>query len=599
MTQEALVGIAAVVVLGIGSQWLAWRLHMPSILLLLLTGILAGPVIGVLDPDALLGDLLRPFVSFAVAVILFEGGLSLRVRDLREVGLVVRNLVTIGVAVTWGVAGFSAHFVLGLEPYLAALLGAILTVTGPTVVIPLLQQVRPVERVGAVLRWEGIVVDPIGAVLSVLAFEVALLGEIGGLGEAVTGLIWTFFLGSSLGLAAAVVMVLLLRHYWIPDYLQNSVALALVIAIAALANSLQEETGLVAVTVMGVALANQSAAQVRHIIEFKGNLGVLLLGLLFIVLAARLDLQALLDTLPGGLVFLAILIVVARPLAVFLSTWGSDLTRKERIFLAAVAPRGIVAASVASVFTLELVSAGNGAAEPLVSFTFMVIIATVALYGSLAAPLARYLGLAKPDPHGVLIVGAHGWARDMAAALQAEGLPVRLVDTNRADIRAAKLAGLDAQYGSILSESLADRMDLSDYGRLLALTPNDEVNSLACLHFLEVFGRANVFQLAPAGTDQKKGVRDDMPMHLHGRTLFHDSATFRYLQERFSEGASLKATKLSEEFDYDDFERRYAGEALPLFALPESGGIQVATTDQPLRPRPGQKVISLVGPMEL
>lgn len=599
MTQEALIALAAILGLGILSQWIAWRLRLPSILLLLLVGIVAGPVTGLLDPDELFGELLRPLVSFAVAVILFDGGLTLRLRDLREVGSVVRNLVTLGVAVTWVIGGLAAYFILGLNGYLATLLGAILTVTGPTVVTPLLQQVRPAGRVSSVLRWEGIVIDPIGAVLAVLAFEVALAGEIGGLGGAVTGLIWTFFLGAGLGLLAAVVMVLLLRHYWIPDYLQNSVALAAVIVVAALANSLQEEAGLVAVTVMGVALANQTSAAVRHIIEFKGNLGVLLLGLLFIILAARLDADALLDAGPRSLAFLAILIVVARPLGVALSSWGSDLTWKERVFVGGVAPRGIVAASVASVFTLELVEAGYPEAEPLVGLTFLVIIATVLVYGTLARPLASWLGLARSGVEGALIVGAHAWARELAAALQSEGVPVRLVDTNRSDIRAARLAGLDARYGSILSQSLAERMELHDFGRLLALTGNDEVNSLACLSFTEAFGRANVYQLSPGGTDRKKGVRDDLPMHLHGRILFVESATFRYLQERFREGATLKTTKLSAEFDFSDLERRYAGEVLLLFALTESGAVQVASVDQPLHPRPGQRVVSLVGPLQL
>ena len=595
MTEEALVALAGILGLGIAAQWLAWRLALPSIVLLLLVGVMAGPVFGLLDPDALFGDLLRPLVSFSVAVILFEGGLSLRLRDLRGVGLVVRNLVTVGMLVTWLVGGLGAYLILGLDGYTAALLGAILVVTGPTVILPLLQQVRPTGPVAAVLRWEGIVIDPVGAVVAILTFEVVLAGRFEGPGVAVANLLGTLFAGASLGGLAAAIMLLLLRHFWIPDYLQSSVALAAVIVISAAADLIQSEAGLVAVTVMGVVLANQSITPLRHIIEFKGNLGVLLLGLLFIILSARLSLDDLLGVGFEGVLYLLLLIVVARPLAVLVSTWGSELNTRERIFLSMMAPRGIVAASVASVAALQLREEGRLGGDRLVSLTFLIIIGTVIFYGFAARPLARRLGLSAERTEGVLMVGAHDWAREMAGALLQAGVRVRLVDTNRADIRAARLEGLDATYGSILSESLAERMDLQEFGRLLAVTPNDEVNALACLHFIDVFGRASVYQLPAGGIEPKKGVKEDLPIHLHGRTLFSEGATFRHLQQRFREGATLKVTNLTEEFDFDDFSRKHGGEATPLFVISESGAVQVASQMQPLAPKPGQKVISIVG----
>lgn len=599
MSEEVLVALAGIIGLGIAAQWLAWRLALPSIVLLLMAGVLAGPVFGLLDPDELLGDLLRPLVSLSVAVILFEGGLSLRLRDLRGVGFVVRNLVTVGLLITWLVGGVGAYLLLDLDGYTAALLGSILVVTGPTVIVPLLQQVRPTGRIGAVLRWEGIVIDPVGAVVAILTFEVALAGRFEGPAVAFGNLFWTLFIGSLLGALAAAVMLLLLRHYWIPDYLQSSVALGTVVVVSAAADVIQPEAGLVGVTVMGVVLANQSGAPLRHIVEFKGNLGVLLLGLLFIILSARLSLDDLLGVGFEGLLYLLLLIVVARPLAVLVSTWGSELNLRERVFLSLMAPRGIVAASVASVAALQLREEGRLGGDRLVSLTFLVIIGTVTFYGFAARPIARRLGLSAEKTEGVLMVGAHDWARKLAGALGQAGVPVRLVDTNRADIRAARLEGLDATYDSILSESLVERMELHEFGRLLAVTANDEVNALACLHFTDAFGRANVYQLPPSGIETKKGVKEDLPVHLHGRILFHDAATFRHLQERFREGGELKVTQLTEEFTFDDFRRKYGGEVTPLFVITESGAVQVASRTQPLAPKPGQKVVSLVGNAKL
>jgi NhaP-type Na+/H+ or K+/H+ antiporter len=591
MSQDVLIGLAAIVVLGIAAQWVAWRVRLPSILLLLFAGIVAGPATGLLDPDAIFGDLLLPLVSISVAVILFDGGLGLRVRDLRSVGAVVRNLVTIGALVTLGVLALAARYVLGLDWFLAALLGAILVVTGPTVVTPILNHVRPVGQVGPTLRWEGIVIDPIGAVMAVLAFEVALAGEFNGVMPLLTGLLRTLAVGGMIGLVGAVILVVFLERFWIPDYLQSPVSLMLVVAVAALSSALQAESGLVAVTVMGVALANQTRTPVRHIVEFKENLGILLLGMLFVLLAARLTTSDLSRMGLTGVLFLLVVVLVARPLAVWLSTLGSKFKRPEKLFMAAMAPRGIVAASVSAVFALRLEEAGKADAERIVSVTFLVIVGTVLLYGLSAEPLARRLGLANRGRLGVLIAGAHGWARQIAEALRNEGFSVRLVDTNRLHIYEARLAGFDTTYGSILSDTVAERTDLTGFGCLLALTSNDEVNALAALRYREVFGRAGVFQLVKCTPE--KGFRDLPPRHLGGRILFGEEATCLYLSGRFAGGSIVKTTRLTEEFDYAAFRRLHGGRALLMFAITESGQLQVSTQDSPLSPRPGQKIVCL------
>jgi len=289
---DPLIGLASIVVIGIAAQWLSWRLRLPAIFLLLLAGFLAGAVTGWIDPDALLGEALFPVVSLSVAIILFEGGLSLDIAELAKIGRVVRNLASIGVVATWGLAAVSAYFLLGFDLRLSVLLGAILVVTGPTVIIPLLRHIQPTAKLGSAIRWEGIVNDPIGAILAVLVFNAIVVGELqGGMSAAAVGVVKALFAGGALGLLGAGLIVVLLKRYWVPDYLQSTVTLAVVLAVFSLADLVLSESGLLAVTVMGSALASQKVVTVRHIIEFKENLRVLLISALFIILAARMPLQ--------------------------------------------------------------------------------------------------------------------------------------------------------------------------------------------------------------------------------------------------------------------------------------------------------------------
>ncbi len=429
MTERLLTTLAGILVLGIGAQWLAWRLCIPSILLLLGSGFVVGPGLGWIDPDRVFGSLLLPVVSLSVGLILFEGGLSLRFRELRKTWGSLVGLLTVGVLVTWGLSAVTAAQILGMPSSLALLSGAILVVTGPTVIGPLLRHIRPTGRVGPVAKWEGIVIDPIGATLAVLVYEgldairraeygSATLNVLEGLGI-------TLLAGGLVGAFCAGVLVFCLRRFWIPDYLQNPVALMLVVIALTAANALHHEAGLLAVTVMGVILANQRVVPMDRISEFKESLTILLISALFILLSARVRVEDLTALGWRGLVFALVMLLMVRPLAVWAATIGSQLTRAERLFLAWFAPRGIVAASVASVFALRLGDSG----AVLVPATFLVIVATVAVYGLTAGPLARRLGLTPGDPQGLLIAGANGFARALASVLQREGFRVVLVDT--------------------------------------------------------------------------------------------------------------------------------------------------------------------------
>lgn len=597
LPEPAILEITAIIVLGIGAQWLAWRIQLPSILLLLLFGFLAGPVTGYLDPNHLLGDLLLPIASISVAVILFEGGLSLNVLDLSQIRNVLVKLISLGVLVTWIIGSAAAYFLVGLQLKLSLLLGAILVVSGPTVVLPLLRHVRPLGDVSSILRWEGIVVDPVGAMLAVIVFEAVTAQSFGSSKFLVISTVLkTVAIGSLLGIAGAGIVTFLLRRHWIPDYLQNPVTLMLVVTTFTVSNILENESGLFTVTVMGVALANQKIVSVRHIIEFKENLRTLLLSSLFILLAARLDFHQLVDIGPPELFFLATLILVGRPAAVAVSTLGSHLNWRERVFLAWMAPRGIVAAAVTSVFALQMREAGFDQAERLVPLAFLVIVGTVVIYGLTAAPLSRWLQVAGSKNRGFLILGAHAWARDIAAALQEEGTPVRLIDTNRGNVAQARLAGLQAFYGNVLAADIVEELDLEDVGHLMALTSNDEVNSLATLHFTEMFGRSEVYQLAVERNGD--GEKESLSHHLLGRQLFGREFTYRNLAGRFAAGATIKKTSLTEEFSFEDYRARYGDDAVALFVISAEGLINVVTDVSQAAPTAGETVISLAKPIE-
>jgi len=597
LTEEILIYLSAILVLGIVAHWLAWRLELPSILVLLIFGILAGPITGFLDPDRILGPLLMPFVSLSVAVILFEGGLNLKIDELQEIGAVVRNLITVGVVVTWVLASTAAHLILGLDLHLAILFGSILVVTGPTVILPMLLHIRPSGRIGNIAKWEGIMNDPIGAMLAVLVFQAILMGGAEGTTATIfLGIMKTVFIGILTGVAGEILLVSSLKRYWIPDYLQNPAALMLVVTIFTISEQFQIESGLFAVTMMGVALANQKAVAVKHIIEFKENLRVLLIAVLFIVLAGRLSISDL-DYIDGySLLFLGILMILVRPAAVAVSTWGAKLRWQELVFLSWMAPRGIVAASVSSIFALRLSEAGFAQAERLAPLTFVVIIGTVAVYGIGAGPLACWLGLAQSNPQGVLIVGANPWARRIAEALLEAGARVLVVDSNYSQISQAYGAGLSTYHGNIMADHVLEEINLEGMGRFMALTSNDKANSLICFHLSKVFGRANVYQLPPV-MEAYRGKEFVQPAHLRGRFLFGREVTLPYLAQRFEAEAKIEIFRLTEEFDYDDFNSCYGKSAVPMFLFEEDGDLHIFTVEENrFNPRPGQTLVALINP---
>jgi NhaP-type Na+/H+ or K+/H+ antiporter len=594
--------LAIVPALGVAAQWIAWRTRLPGILLLLLIGIAMGQFF---SPDEVIaqatgGDIsagtrvLFPLVSLSVAIILFEGGLSLRLNELREAGTAVLRLVTVGAIITVALTTLSAYYLLDLEWRISLLIGSVLVVTGPTVVSPLLRQIRPSRRIESTLKWEGIVIDPIGAVLAVLVFEEFLMrsDEFDPVGVMVL-LIRTAFVGLLLGAIGAAALVFSYRRYWVPDYLQGIMALGTALLLFSLSNVLAEESGLITVTVIGIILANQKQAAIGHVIEFKEHLRTLLIGCLFIVLGSRIEPKELLAVGWEGAAFVAILIVIIRPLATVLSLAGTSLKWNEKLFIGSLAPRGIVAAAVASVFALRLEgeTGAQEGASPLVTIVFLVILCTVAVYGLLAGPLARWLGLAKPNPQGLLIAGADHWVRELCKVLHENQVTLLMVDTNYNKISAARMEGLPAECINILSDQALEELNFGNMGRLLALTPNDEVNSLAVQEFRHLFNRAGVFQLS--FKSHASAEKRSMAHHLRGRVLFGNDWTFTRIRETVAAGAIFKATKLSDSFLYADYLKRYGTGALLMFQI-DGNEVIVNSADRKMNPKSGDILISLV-----
>lgn len=592
MSEHTIVLLAGIAVLGGACQWLAWRLRLPAILFLLLSGIVVGPVLGWLNPDALLGDLLFPFVSLAVSVILFEGSLTLKFSEIAGLEKVVRRFVTTGMLTTWLITTLATRWLADFSWGVATLFGAIMVVTGPTVIQPMLRTVRPTAKVASILRWEGIIIDPIGALLAVLVYEFLVSTSTGG---AWVDTFMAFFkvIGSGLivGIAVGYFLGEALRRDWLPHYLFNLAALASVMGAFAVSNALAMESGLLAVTTMGIYLANRKGVPVEEILAFKESLSLLLITVLFIVLAARLDLD-LLEKL--GWVAVQVFLVMqffARPVKVFFATRGSSLNWRERALLGWIAPRGIVAAAVVALFSIKLDQQGFADANMLVPLTFVVIIGTVVLQSLTAGPLARALKVAEPGSGGFLIVGANPLARAIAQALAQQEVSVRLTDTLWDNVSRARMAGLKTYYGNPLSEHAEVYLDTSGLGRVLALTADEHLNELACTRFKAYFGPKRAFALRVSPTEKgRKSVSGG------NHWSFGERASFVEMSRRVVRGAEIRQTSLSEAFGFEQFCAKYGERATPLFAIDPKGRVEVFTDEMNFAPKAGWVVLALIDP---
>lgn len=592
--------IAGIAMCSVFAQWLAWFFKVPAILFLLLTGLILGPLTGLLNPDALLGDLLFPVVSLAVAIILFEGSLTLHFRELKGIGAVVRNLCSIGMLATFVLVGLSAYGILGLDWRVAAVLGAVLVVTGPTVIAPMLNTMRPNKDIDRVLRWEGIVIDPIGALFAVLVFEaVMLVGDEGIVNHTLLALFKTVSVGMSIGVVAGFVTSLLIRKEWLPFELHKFAILAFVLMAFTGSNYLALESGLLAVTVFGIWLANQDDIEIDSVLEFKEDLSMILISSLFILLAARLQISDLMLLDFKVFLFLAVVLFIARPVCIAVSTYGSELPFKSRLLLSWIAPRGIVAAAVGSVFALSMVESQIPDANKIVPLIFTVIIITVVTQSLTATPLAKLLGLRQPSPNTFLIIGANHVARAIAVGLKDQNIDVYLSDPAWENCKMARMDGLNCYYGNPQSEHAERYLPLTSLKSVLALSPNRHHNALGVQYFSHLLGEQNVFSLR-SSTNHAKANKDSATF-LSRQILFGDLGNYSKLSSLIAKGGKVSSTRISEEFSWEQFLNNNK-EAIPLFILSEQKKedevvrIRPFITDMSKLPEVGERVISLQPP---
>ena len=586
-------GIALILFLGIGAQWLAWRLGVPSILFLVTVGFVAGPLLGIIQPDQILGDLLFPVVSISVAILVFEGALNLRFNDLRKTGAVVRNLLSIGILATWFICSLAAHILLELELTFALLIGAVLTVTGPTVINPLLRSLRVSPKLSTILRWEGIIIDPIGAILAVLVYESffhSVTGPV--LGSTLWIIVKVVLVGSLTGFLAAWILLQLLHYEIIPEFLQNPSTLMILITTFTLTNEIQQEAGLLTATVMGLDMANQKRVAINKITEFKETLQILLIASLFVLLSARSDIEVLTNIDMRIVYFVLAVIFVARPVSVFLSAIGTKLNWRELVFLSTIAPRGIVAAAVSSLLALELSQAGYHQSDFLVSIIFIVIVVTGITSTAFSKPLAYFLGLHVDEPRGLLFLGAHTWACELAKVLKECDIPVQLVDTNPQNAYLARMDKLHVHYLNILEEGALLRIDMSQVGALLTFTSNDEVNSLAALSFQEVLGKKNIYQLQAYPLDAKENQKVSAHKNLRGKQLFSEELSYTQITDFYLKGWRFHATRITDDFSYRNLMRYYSNNIYPLMIIGD-GAVQIYDVQNRPVPQAGQHLISL------
>tara|TARA_R110000868_G_scaffold18840_5_gene82068 strand:- start:9679 stop:11574 length:1896 start_codon:yes stop_codon:yes gene_type:complete len=506
-----MVELAGIIVLGIIAQWVAWRFKLPAILPLILIGLLVGPISTLFTEDGaklirpiwnkseglFLGESLYHFVSLAIGVILFEGGLTLKRSEVTRVGPVITKLITVGSTVTFFLAGTAAHFIFELPWQISFLFSALIIVTGPTVITPILRNIPLKKDISAVLKWEGILIDPIGALVAVLVFEFISIGE--GQGYTQTGLlefVKVLLLGFTFGFTFAHALTLAIKKNYVPHYLLNVVSLSVVLSVFVISELFAHESGLLAVVVMGMVMGNTQLPNIKELLYFKESLSILLISMLFILLSASMNLPELeLLYSPKTLILFAIVVFVVRPLGVFLSTMGSNLNFREKLFISWVGPRGIVAAGIASLFGSKLILRGEPGAEYITPLVFMIVLGTVLLNASTARFIAKLLGVFLEKSEGILIVGASKVPRLIASYLKKNNRHVVLIDNNQNNIEKAKNLGLEAFAANIYADNLTDNIELNDVGYLMALTGNSDINEYAIDTFKKEFGEHGSFRL--------------------------------------------------------------------------------------------------------
>lgn len=592
MVDSVLFQMVAIVVLGILSQWTAWRFRLPAIVIMSLVGLIVGPFLHFFNPQESFGELFNPIISLAVAIILFEGSLSLDIREIKEFRHSIFRISTVGSIIAWITGALAAYFLAGLTLEVAFIVGGLFIVTGPTVIIPLLRQAKLKERPSTILKWEGIVVDPLGVLIALFVLEVVLWTN-----NMITDTSLLMFIGATvltaiIGAAAGFILGRLLEQGYIPEFLKSPVVLASVLLVFVLSDGVIHETGLLSVTIMGLVMANMGLTSFKDLLHFKENISILMISSIFIMLTASLSINTLMDLLNWKMMlFVLAMLFIVRPLSIWISTIGVDLTKQERILIGWIAPRGIIALTVSGFFAGVLSEAGYKDADIITALTLALIFATVIAHGFSISWLARKLGLQASDESGVIIVGGGLFSAVFAEAIQSYNKPVLILDRSWGSLSQARRLGIKTEVGDILSEHTKYNVDLTPYEILIAATEEDSYNSLICQRFVPEMGRENIFQ-----TPIYTGNPNDYSKSVGGKKLFDQEYNIHTLNRYVEEGYMIRKTNLTEQYTLEHFLVDSSHKTIPLFAVDKDNNLVFLSNAKKRAFEPGTTIVSLTSP---
>jgi len=581
-----------VILIGILSQWLAWRFRMPAIVVMSVAGLLIGPVLGLINPQESLGEIFGPIITFAVAIILFEGSLNLDFREIRGFNKPLFRIVTIGAFIAWIAGSLAAHYLAGLSLAVSFIIGGLFIVTGPTVILPLLRQAKLKPRTAAILKWEGIVVDPVGALLAVFAFEfIRFLNN-----DLTLASLLLFFAASLfsvlLGWGVGKVLGTSFERGRVPEFLKSPVLFAVVVFTFVFADEIMEHTGLLAVTAMGMTMANMHLTSIHDIRHFKENISVLLISGVFVMLTASLNPHILIEIFNYKIIlFVLAMLFIVRPLSIGLSTIGTDLTVKEKILIGWIAPRGIVALTVSGYFSTILQEHGYPDAELLTALTFALVLATVVVHGFSIGPLAKKLNLTTAAESGVLIVGGSRFAAELANSVKDTGNEVLIIDRTWTGLSHARKLGLNNYMGDILDEQLDYHIDLSPYRFILAISKQDLYNTHICEDFSHDLGEEHLYQTA-----NHNGIERELSSAHGGQPLFIPAVTITELEERLNEGHIIRKTEITVQYTYTKYLMERDDNSILLYILRADNSIEFYSPNIELQAKAEDTVVALAFP---
>jgi len=596
MVSSILFEIMLIGLLGIGSQWVAWKYRMPAIVVMSVVGLLVGPVFGIINPEADFGDLYSPIISVAVAIILFEGSLNLNFKELRGLGKPVFRISTIGAFIAWILGSLTAHYIAGLSWAVAFVIGGLFIVTGPTVILPLLRQSKLKPRPAKILKWEGIIVDPIGALLAVFAFEI--ITYITATDPDGTALILFFaasIFAAFLGFICGRGIGWMFEFGLIPEFLKSPAVFIVVIFSFTLSDTIAHETGLLAVTAMGLTLANMGINSVQDMRHFKENISILLISTIFIMLAASLKVDVLLHIFTPNIIgYVLLMMFVVRPISIFLSTIGTGLSLNEKALVGWIAPRGIVALTVSGYFASILADSGYEDASLITTLTFGLVFFTVVAHGFSISWLAKKLHLSLEGRPGVIIIGSNTFTVELAKSFMKTKTPVIIVDESWEDLRLARESGVPFYHGAMLSEQTEYNLDTLPYEYLISATEYHSYNALICTTFMPEYGRTNVFRISPyMDIDLNTG---DTVAKIGGRILFKEDVTLDDLNQKIDAGYVFKHTTLTDKFNYEQYKKEKDDASIFLYVIKPSATLRFYSEEIKLNPEAGDVIVSLIPP---